>query len=48
MYGRVLCEKLSKNFFVSGGNPATDLADWELDLNPVKHWISGFRDPEQP
>jgi hypothetical protein len=50
MYGRVLCEKLSKNFSVRGGNPAADPADWEPDPNPDPEKAPDFRirDPVQP
>jgi hypothetical protein len=46
MYGRVLCEKLSKNFSVSGGNPTADPAGWEPD--PEKAPDFRIRDPVQP
>jgi hypothetical protein len=41
MYGRVLCEKLSKNFSVRGGNPAADPADWDPDPEKAPHPGSG-------
>jgi hypothetical protein len=50
MYGRVLCEKLSKSFSVRGGNPAADPADWKPDPNPDPEKAPDFRirDPVQP
>jgi hypothetical protein len=43
MYGRVLCEKLSNNFSVSGGNPAADPADWEPDPDSDPEKAQDFR-----
>jgi hypothetical protein len=45
-----MCEKLSKNFSVSGGNPAADTAAWEPDPNPDPEKAPDFliQDPVQP
>jgi hypothetical protein len=45
IYGRVLCEKLSKNSSVSGEYLTANPADWEPDPDPKKRRI---RDPVQP
>jgi hypothetical protein len=46
MYGRVLCEKLSKNFSVGDGNLTADPAGCEPDLEKAPDfWI---RDLVQP